>query len=95
MKKLIFTGVLTLALGSFSFAQTESNTSNQEPTRKHAAQPQKVATVKEVELNKPTEEVKPVENQHSAPVRKREALRPAPKAVYNIKPVEKTEKTVE
>ena len=41
------------------------------------------------------EEVEPVENKEVEPIRTRQELRPAPKAVSTVKPVEKTEKTVE
>ena len=95
MKKIVLTGILTTVLGAFSFAQTENNTTKQEPTRKLVSQPKKVATVKEVVPTKPAEEVKPVENKEVEPIRTRQELRPAPKAVSTVKPVEKTEKTVE
>lgn len=78
-----------LITSSVSIAQTE--------TKERPVQKEKVSSTSS---NVQTLPVKQPVNAEAAPVekesvRKREKLRPAPKAAKTIKPVEKTEKTVE
>lgn len=96
MKKIFYTVALMLMATATSFGQTESNQTKEEPQRKSSNEPKKVGTVKDVKMVKTTEESTTTTPQvEKTEVRSREKLRPAPKAVHKIQPVEKTEKTVE
>lgn len=102
MKKIFLTAILSISAIGLSYGQTENNEKN--PDRKRV--PKEKVNVNsgniqkvQVESVKTEENVKNTEpeikREEAKPVRDRQKMRPAPKAVQKIEPVQKTEKTVE